>query len=100
MKAFRSFAEEAYIKFPETGLVLIRGNDNKSGESSGTGKSNVNLAIAYALDFPGQLPATEVQSCLTDEPTQAFLSLGPPQGALGIGRGTKNLLKIRDQTIT
>ncbi len=100
MKAFRSFAEEAFIKFPETGLVLIRGNDNKSGESSGTGKSNVNLAIAYALDFPGQLPATELQSWLTDEPLQVYLCLGTPQGDVVIGRGKKNVLKIGDQTIT
>lgn len=92
--------EEAYVDFPKQGLVLLRGNNTQTGESSGTGKSNVNLAIAYALDFPGQLPATELQSWLTDEPMQVILTLETPQGELVISRGKKNSLKFGDKTIT
>jgi len=100
VKAFRSFAETSTFEFPPQGLVLIRGRDVATGESSGTGKSNVNLAIAYVLDFPGQLPATELQSWFTSEPLQVTLSLETNAGEVTVGRGKKNFLKVGDKTIT
>jgi len=100
IKAFRSFAEESTFEFPTRGLVLVRGNNTKTGESSGTGKSTINLAVAYALDFPNQLPATELQSWLTKEPLQVTLGLETPKGEVVISRGKKNSIKVGDEITT
>jgi DNA repair exonuclease SbcCD ATPase subunit len=99
LKAFRSFAEETEIDFPEKGFVLLKGLDPSTGESSGTGKSNILLAIAYALDIC-PLSATDLQSWLTEEPLQVQLMLGTPGGDVVISRGKKNCIKVGDSIIT
>lgn len=99
MRAFRSFLKETKIEFPETGLVLIRGSNPATGDPSGTGKSTIFLAIAYALDMC-PYPATELQSWMTGDPMQVSLCLETPKGEVIITRGKKNSLRMGDQTIT
>jgi len=49
-KNFRSFRDLELV-FPESGLLLLQGLGTQTGDSSGTGKSSIFLAIAYALDI-------------------------------------------------
>jgi len=95
MKGFRSFAAETRIDFPESGLVLIRGQSS-NGDSSGCGKSTILLAIGYALDMC-PFPASELQSWLTEDAMQVQVGFDSPQGPVVISRGKKNSLKIGDQ---
>lgn len=98
MRGFRSFLRETRIDFPPTGLVLIRGTNPQTGDPSGTGKSTILLAIAYALDMC-PYPATELQSWGADS-MQVTLTLETSKGEVFITRGKKNSLKIGEQTIT
>lgn len=99
LRAFRSFAEEARIDFPPNGLLLIRGKNLSNQDPSGTGKSTIMLAVAYALDIC-PFPASELQSWLTDEPMQVQLGLETPAGEVVVSRGKKNSLKVGDRTVT
>lgn len=82
---------QAFIQFPKNGLLLIRGRNPVTGDSSGTGKSTVMLAVAYALDMC-PFPATELQSWYTDEPMQVTLVLETDRGDVTISRGKSNRL--------
>ena len=93
LTAFRSFVERTVIRFPESGLVSIRGFNLDSKGSSGSGKSSVNLAIAYALGIC-PFPATALQSWLTDAPMAVELCLETAQGEVIITRGEKFTLSI------
>lgn len=100
MQSFRSFTE-ADIKFPDKGLVLIRGQNPETGDPSGAGKSSILLAIAYVLDIlPPEFPATDLQSWGSKIPMQVTLELDSDGQEVIIGRGKKNFLKIGDRTIT
>ncbi len=99
LRAFRSFAEEARIEFPPNGLLLIRGKNLSNQDPSGTGKSTVMLAIAYALDIC-PFPASELQSWLTEDAMQVQLALETAEGTVVISRGKKNSLKVNDRTVT
>lgn len=100
MQSFRSFAD-ADIKFPEKGLVLIRGLNPDTGDPSGAGKSSILLAIAYALDIlPPEFPATDLQSWGTKVPMQVTLTLDFDGQEVILSRGKKSFLKIGDRTIT
>jgi len=99
LRAFRSFAEEARIDFPSSGLLLIRGKNLTNQDPSGTGKSTIMLAVAYALDIC-PFPASELQSWLTDEDMQVQLGLETASGEVVISRGKKNSVKLGDRTVT
>lgn len=60
LEGFRSFKDRSVVTFP-TGdaAVLIRGNYIDSEVSSGSGKSSLLMALAFALDVC-DLPATEL----------------------------------------
>lgn len=95
MSGFRSFEKESSIDFPESGLVLVRGSNPDNNDSSGSGKSSVLLAIAYALDI-AQFTATELQSWHTDDTMQVQLILDRGGEEIVISRGKKNSIKIGD----
>jgi DNA repair exonuclease SbcCD ATPase subunit len=61
LEGFRSFRGKTVIKFPDSGLVLISGKWIDSDVSSGSGKSSIILAIAFALDIC-DLPASELKN--------------------------------------
>lgn len=60
-EGFRSFKDKAVIEFPDTGAVLISGKYKNEEISSGSGKSSILMAVAYALGFC-DLPATELKN--------------------------------------
>lgn len=61
IEGFRSFKDRTIISFPESGAILIRGKYKNKNISSGTGKSSILLAIAYALGFCS-VPATALKN--------------------------------------
>ena len=61
LEGFRSFKKRVRIDFPESGLVLIAGKYKGSSVSSGSGKSSILEAIAFALDIC-EIPATELKN--------------------------------------
>lgn len=96
LKGFRSFADEAKLDFPESGLVLIRGkNADATGVSSGSGKSSILLAIAYALKYC-PYDASQLQSWLGKEKLEVKLEL---DGA-SLTRGTRTSISIGDKEIS
>jgi DNA repair exonuclease SbcCD ATPase subunit len=68
IKGFRSFSERALIKFPEIrrGAILINGKYKDKTTSSGSGKSSILMAMAFALDFC-DVPATDLKSWYSKE---------------------------------
>jgi DNA repair exonuclease SbcCD ATPase subunit len=49
LAGFRSFKDFTQVTFPESGLTLIQGINEDTGDSSGSGKSSLVLAIQYLL---------------------------------------------------
>ena len=50
IEGFRSFKNRSSLEFPQSGLTLISGKWDNGDVSSGSGKSAIFMAIAYALD--------------------------------------------------
>lgn len=71
---FRSFIEPQRITFPDSGLFCIQGKNLNTGGSSGTGKSNLLLAIEYAFGSC-PLPSTVLGSWFSDEPPTVKLGV-------------------------
>lgn len=61
IEGFRSFVKRVKLLFPETGMVLISGKWQGSDVSSGSGKSTILMAMAFALDIC-DIPATDLKS--------------------------------------
>lgn len=98
LKAFRSYVEKSSVEFPDSGLVLLRGRNLDTGGSSGSGKSSFVLALNYAIGC-APVPATELQSFLTDDQMKVDLELETDLGVAQISRGQKLQLKIDGETI-
>jgi hypothetical protein len=75
LEAFRSIREALEFKFPERGMMLIRGKNLDTGGSSGAGKTNLFLGVSLALGYC-PFPGTELQSWDTDEKYRVKLELG------------------------
>lgn len=100
LRAFRSFKDETTIHFPSSGLVLIRGKNTTTGESSGTGKSNIFVALAVALGFR-PITSDECQSWLTAEPWNITVCFEGRDGKeIVICRGRRNFIKKEDRVVT
>ena len=95
--AFRSFREEVSIVFPDTGFILIEGQNVDNGGSSGSGKTSIVEAVAYALGY-SKLPATELQNRDTELSLQVHLLLQSSGGGqrIEIARGEKNFIQYYD----
>ncbi len=87
---FRSFQGEHAISFPDSGLVIVRGNNRDTGGDSGAGKTNVLLAIAYLFGFCRH-SAKALQCWYDDTPFYAEAVLDTPEGEVTIRRGAKGL---------
>lgn len=63
IEGFRSIVDRTIIKFPEIdrGAVLINGRTLDGSTGSGTGKSSILQAMAFALDYC-DVPSTELKS--------------------------------------
>jgi DNA repair exonuclease SbcCD ATPase subunit len=88
LSGFRSFVDEgATLEFPDAGLVLLQGRNNDTGGSSGSGKSSVNLAIAFALGFC-PLAATALSSWGGRNTLKVELTLETTAGEVRIRRSS------------
>ena len=63
IEGFRSFVDKSIIKFPdiERGAILINGTYKDGTTSSGSGKSSILMALAFALGTC-DVPSTELKS--------------------------------------
>lgn len=84
IQGFRSFKNKTRIDFPDKGLVLIRGK-------SGVGKSNLFLAIAYALDIC-PVPSTKLKSWYSEKSFQVEIGLEDTEGLTIVRRGKENCI--------
>lgn len=98
VKDYRSFVDESLIEFPESGLVSLNGINKDTGGGSGSGKSNIITAVAYALGF-SPLAATEFKSWYSDKTPFIQLELDTDLGVIGIRRHKTLQLWIDDVEI-
>jgi DNA repair exonuclease SbcCD ATPase subunit len=61
IEGFRSFKDKEIIQLPPSGLALISGNWVGSSRSSGSGKSSIPMAIAFALGIC-DIPSTSLKN--------------------------------------
>lgn len=83
MKSFRSFKDETTIVFPKDGILCVSGK-------SGVGKTNINLAISFALGYC-PLPGTVLQCWDSEEPMSVSLTLETGEGDAVITRSAKSV---------
>lgn len=86
LSGFRSFRDDGNsVAFPDTGLVLLQGVNKDTGGSSGSGKTSVNLGIAYALDYC-PFPSTTLTNWEAKNTLKVDLTLETDQGEVRIRR--------------
>lgn len=76
VEGFRSIIDRQRIEFPEKGMILISGKYKGSLVSSGSGKSSIIEAIAFALDI-SNIPATDLKSWYANK---LYVKLGLTNG--------------------
>lgn len=80
---FRSFLGLHRIVFPAKGLVILRGD-------SGSGKTNILLALAYAFGYCRH-SARALQCWFDDDDMYVEVELDTPEGVVTIRRGIKGI---------
>lgn len=88
---FRSYVGNHELQLPESGLVMVLGDNKDTGESSGSGKSSLVEAPAFAFDY-SQFSATDLQSWswLTEEAMSVRLGLWDARkGEVKLQRGKR-----------
>jgi DNA repair exonuclease SbcCD ATPase subunit len=85
LAGFRSFKDFTQVTFPESGLTLIQGTNEDTGDSSGSGKSSLVLAIQYLL---GGCPfaGTDLKTWGSDTPPTVKATFETPKGTLEVER--------------
>ena len=81
---FRSFRGSHTVRFPDSGLVILRG-------PSGHGKSSILLGVAYALGIC-RYSAKALQCWHDEDPMWVELELRTDAGTVLVRRGTKGLV--------
>jgi DNA repair exonuclease SbcCD ATPase subunit len=76
VEGFRSIVERQRVEFPDKGMILISGKYKGSLVSSGSGKSSIIEAIAFALDI-SNIPATDLKSWYAN---RLYVKLGLTDG--------------------
>jgi hypothetical protein len=101
LQRFRSFFDSGEIELPRTGVVLLRGRDAVTGESSGTGKTALLLGIAHVFDIvPPGFPATALQQWGQDETFQVTVRLVLEDGkTVTLMRGKKTVIDYGDRQV-
>lgn len=97
-QGFRTFADRFQVDFPEIGTVLIEGKNAHTGGSSGAGKSNLFLAIAYALGYC-PYPATVLESWHTKAPMWVEVILDTHDGEVVLRRGSKLTMTVGGEAV-
>lgn len=95
MEGFWSFKEKAVVTFPRSGPVLISGTWKGSAVSSGSGKSAIPRALAFALGI-GNTPATELKNW-DSKKMRVVLTLTDGENMYGIIRDPKLSISINGQ---
>jgi DNA repair exonuclease SbcCD ATPase subunit len=90
-ESFRTFKEQQSIHFSESGLINLKGFNLNTGGSSAAGKSNLHLALSYALGYC-PFPATELQSRYSDNKMQVSLTFKTTDGIFLLKRGKVNAI--------
>lgn len=97
IEGFRSFVEKSVVEFPSTGFMLLQGHNKDTGGSSGSGKSSVLLAIAYALGYC-PYPATELTSWGAKSPS-VELTLPIKEGHVRVRRNPNLSVWVNDEQV-
>jgi len=92
-EAFQSYAEPFSVKFPTSGLTLIRGLNEDTGDTSDSGKSTILRALQY-LYGGCKTPATRLQCDYTDRPMYVGGALDTPSGKVVVVRKAKGGLTL------
>lgn len=93
-QAFRSLVAPFSISVPDSGLTLIKGLNQDTGDSSASGKSSLVLAMAHL--FGGcPFPRTEFQSWLTEEPAMVGAVIKCGDGDYTVERRSTGLSVLR-----
>jgi chromosome segregation ATPase len=87
---FRSFKGLHTLDFPESGLVILRGENRDTGGDSGAGKTNVLLALAYVFGY-ARYGAPALQSWFDEAPMYVEVDLDTPEGPVTVRRGIKGI---------
>lgn len=85
---FRTFLGRHVIEFPSSGLLLVKGKNLETGGSSGSGKTNVLLALSYLLKIC-PFAATDLQSWHTKSPMLVEGVFETPSGEVEVRRGAE-----------
>lgn len=96
LEGFRSFSERQRVDFPEKGMILISGKYRGNLVSSGSGKSSVVEAIAFALDICS-IPATELK-CWYNKNIYVKLGITDGKNTIEIERTPKLNLIINGES--
>jgi hypothetical protein len=84
-KNFRGLVEPFSVTFPEKGMVLLKGVNQNTGDSSDSGKSSLLLAISHL--FGGcPFPGSALQSWFSEEPYLVGAELETPEGSVKVER--------------
>lgn len=92
MQGVRSFVDRSEIIFPRSGITLLNGKNHDTKGSSGSGKSSVATAIAWALGFC-PFAATDMKSWQAKK-ASVTLVLETDVGEIAITRGKSFELAI------
>lgn len=88
-KNFRSF-KDLDLTFPDRGLILLQGHSLTTLDGSGTGKTSIFLAIAYALDLmPSGMSVAEQKTWNSEGPTSVGLEIEFDDKRVVLVRGDK-----------
>lgn len=98
LSGFRSFEAPAEIEFPESGLTLIRGLNLDSGDSSGSGKTSLILAVQYLLGGC-PYPSTELRTWGSETPPKVKAVFDTSKGVLEVERANGLSLKLNGKPI-
>ncbi len=98
-QGFRTFANKFKVCFPQTGTMLIEGQNIVTGGSSGAGKSNLFLAIAYVLGYC-PYPGTVLQSWYSSSPMWVEIILDTHEGEVVLRRGSKLTMSVAGVQVT
>ena len=95
LENFGPFIGRHELDVPETGLVMVVGENCDTDESSGSGKSSLIESLAYAFDY-STFASTDLQSWdwLTDDPMSVGLQFTSPFGEVSYERSKKSFISL------
>lgn len=97
MNDFRTFKGRHEVVFPQSGVVIMEGDNQDTKGKSASGKTNVLLAISYLFGHC-PYPATALQSWHASTPFSVEAQLDTDEGPAVLVRGPRGLsLKVGEE---